>query len=144
MNESEISEEELEKLLDESPKTVYHLGSGSVKKIYNSLKMTKILRLIFIELYHNEKIREFFSQEIITKPIMFWTSFFQRLIDKQIIRSQDPKELAENYYNYCMFKMFEVIILKYPDDPQELNLDEIFDNMEDHFNFILSAVAINN
>ena len=144
MNEAEISEKQMEKLLKQNPKVIYHFGSESVKKQYSQLKMTKILRLIFIELYHNEKIREFFLNEILNKPIMFWTSFFQRLIDKKKIKPVNPKKLAENYYNYSIFKMFEAIILKYPENPQDINIDEIFDNIESHFNFILSAVAMNN
>lgn len=143
MNETEISNEQMEELLNQSPKVIYHFGSESVKKKYGQLKMTKILRLIFIEVYHNDKVKEFFLNEIINKPIMFWTSFFQTLIDKKIINSNDPKRLAENYYNYGMFKMFEAIILKYPEDPREMKLDEIFDNIENHFNFILGAVTVN-
>lgn len=142
MNKAEISDEQMEELLNQSPKVIYHFGSESVKKQFSKLKMIKILRLIFIELYHNKKIRSFFLEEIINKPIWFWTSFFQRLIDKKIIRSSDPKKLAENYYNYGIFKMFEAIILKYPEDPQEINMNEIFDNIENHFNFVLGAVAI--
>jgi len=142
MNKAEISDSDMKELLNQNPKIIYHFGSEAVKEQFSQLKMTKILRLIFIELYHNKKIREFFLNEIIDKSIMFWTSFFQTLRDKKIIRPCDPKELAENYYNYSMFKMFEAIILKYPEDPREINIDEIFDNIENHFNFILSAVAI--
>ncbi|MDR2967524.1 MAG: TetR/AcrR family transcriptional regulator [Methanobacteriaceae archaeon] len=143
MNKVEISEEQMEELLNQNPKIFYHFGSEAIKKQYATLKMTKILRLIFIELYHNEKIREFFLSELINKPIWFWTLFFQRLIDKKIIEPVNPKKLAENYYNYAMFKMFEAIILKYPEDPREVDIGEIFDNIENHFDFIFASVAIN-
>ena len=142
MNNSGISDEEMEELLSQSPKILYHFGSEAVKKQFNQLKMIKILRLIFLELHHNEKIREFFLEEMINKPIMFWTFFFQKMMDKKIIKSSDPKELAENYYKYAMFKIFEAIILEYPEDPQKINLDEIFNNIENHFNLILTAVAV--
>ncbi|MCL2115982.1 MAG: TetR/AcrR family transcriptional regulator [Methanobrevibacter sp.] len=143
MNKVEISNEQMEELLNQSPQIIYHFGSEAVKKQYGQLEMTKILRLIFIELYHNKKIREFFLEEIINKPLIFWTSLFQSFIDKKIIKEVNPRKLAENYYNYGMYKMFEAIILKYPENPQEIDINGIFDDIENHYNFILTAVAIN-
>lgn len=53
----------------------------------------------------------------------FWTLLFQHFMDKKIIRKDNPKKLAENYYNYSMFKIFEAIVIEYPEDPAKLDLD---------------------
>jgi len=144
INRIEITEEHMNELLKQDPMALYHFASESFKSQYNSLKMTKILRLIFIEVYHNTKVRKFFSDELINVPIKFWTLIFRSFIDKNIIKEDsNPRKLAQSYYNYSMFKMFESIVLNYPGDPREINLDPIFDNIEDHFNFILDAVSIN-
>ena len=139
MNDEEIVEENMEELINQSPMNLYHFGSELVKEHYSSTKMKKILRLIFIELYHNEKIRDFFKKEIIDRPLKFWIFLFQQFMDKKIIKVGDPKQLAESYYNYGIFKMFESIVLNYPEDPNEIDLDPIFDNIEDHFYFILNS-----
>lgn len=142
MNKTEISNSQKYELLKESPMKLYHFGSESVKYQFSSIKMIKIMRLIFIELYHNPKIRNFFQKRIIEEPIDFWTFFFQELIDKKIIKKVNPKQLAENYYMYGMFKIFEVVVLGYPENPDEIDLNPIFDNIEKHFYFILDSVTI--
>lgn len=142
MNRTGTSEEHQEELLNKSPMDLYHFGSESVKYQFSSIKMIKIMRLIFIELYHNEKIRDFFQKKIIDEPITFWTLLFQQFIDKKIIKHENPRQLTENYYNYAMYKMFESILLKYPDDPNEIDLNPIFDNIEQNFYFILDSTSL--
>ena len=144
MNKAEITENHMKKLLKQSPMALYQFGSKSVKTQFESLRMIKIMRIIFIELYHNNKIREFFLKEIINEPIKFWTFLFKNFMDKKIIKLSNPRKLAESYYNYAMFKIFEAIVLNYPENPKELDLDPIFDNIEEHFNFIINSVAIKN
>ncbi|RBQ22466.1 Nucleoid occlusion factor SlmA [Candidatus Methanobinarius endosymbioticus] len=141
MNQTSIIPEAEEKLLNESPMALYHFGSEAVKSQFKSITMVKILRLIFIEIYHNDKIKEFFKKELFDGIMEFWTLLFQNFMDKGIIMKDDPKKLAESYYNYSMFKMFETVVIKYPEDPSELNLDSVFNNIEDHFNFILSYMS---
>ncbi|KZX15416.1 biofilm operon icaADBC HTH-type negative transcriptional regulator IcaR [Methanobrevibacter cuticularis] len=142
MNETSISQEHMEQLLTKSPRVLYNFGSEQVKYQFSNPVMIKILRLIFIELYHNQKISDFFLKELINGPILFWTMFFQSLMDKKIIRKSDPKKLAENYYNYAMFKIFETMVLKYPTNLNEKEIEKVFNDIEYHFNFILSAVSI--
>ncbi|WP_263641014.1 hypothetical protein [Methanobrevibacter arboriphilus] len=38
--------------------------------------------------------------------------------------------------------MFEAVILNFPDDNEEIDLDPIFDKIEGHFNFIMNSVII--
>ncbi|MBZ9570262.1 TetR/AcrR family transcriptional regulator [Methanobrevibacter sp. TMH8] len=142
MNKITITKEDEEKFLSQSPMMLYHYGSEGVKSQFKSVEMIKILRLMFIELYHNDKIKEFFLKELVYGIIDFWTLLFQNLMDKKIIRKADPKKLAESYYNYSMFKMFETVVIKYPNNPSELDLDTIFNDIEDHFKFILNYMSI--
>ncbi len=83
MSIAESSEEQLDQLLKISPNELYHFGSESVKHQFSSLKMIKILRLIFIEVYHNDKIRKFFIDELLNTPIKFWTLLFKNFMDKK-------------------------------------------------------------
>lgn len=40
--------------------------------------------------------------------------------------------------------MFEAVVLNFPDDSKKIDLDPIFDKIEDHFNFIMNSVIIEN
>ncbi|WP_297898709.1 TetR/AcrR family transcriptional regulator [Methanobrevibacter sp.] len=142
MNQAESSEEDMDKLLEISPNELYHFGSEAIKYQFSSFKMIKILRLIFIEVYHNAKIRKFFIEELLNGPIEFWTVFFQNFMDRKIIKKGNPRKLAENYFGYGIFKMFELVVLNFPKDNEDIDLNLIFDDIENHFNFIIDAVSI--
>jgi len=127
-----------------SPKKLYHRGSEAIKNQWKQAKMKKILRLIFIELYHNEKIRKFFTEEFVNRPIYFWTSVFRILIEKKIIEEINPKKLAKRYHKYALFLIFESMILKYDENSEESDMEKMFDEIELYFNFILKSVTLKN
>ena len=131
---------------DLDPMKMYHRGSEAIKNQWKHPKMRKILRLMFIELYHNDKIKIFFVKEFINVPISFWTSFFKILIHSKIIEEVNPKKLANRYHKYAMFLLFELMLLKYEEDSEELAMDkmfdELFDEVELHFNLVLNSVLI--
>ena len=126
------------------PKDFYHYGSEAIKIQFKREKMSKILRLIFIELYHNEKIRDFFREELINRPIHFWSSVFKLFIEKNIIKNVNPKKLAKRYHKYAIFLLFESMILKYDENLKESTMEEVFFEIEEYFNFILNFVTIEN
>jgi hypothetical protein len=64
-------------------------------------------------------------------------------MDKKIIKKGNPRKLAETYYNYGIFKIFEAVVLNYPENPSEIDLDPIFNNIECHFKFIIDSIALN-
>ncbi|MCL2157245.1 MAG: TetR/AcrR family transcriptional regulator [Methanobrevibacter sp.] len=131
---------------DINPMKTYHRGSQAIKNQWKHPKMRKILKLMFIELYHNEKIKKFFIEELINAPIKFWTLFFKILIDKKIVKETNPKKLAKRYHKYAIFLLFEHILLRYDESleesMQEKIFDEIFDEVESHFNFVLNSVIV--
>ena len=124
----------------------YHRGSQAIKNQWKEPKMRKILRLMIIELYHNEKIRKFFTEELINRPIAQWTSFYQGLINEKIIEEANPKKLAERYHKYAIFLLFELMLLKVEEDTSDSTIDkmfdELFDEVESHFNLVLNSVLL--
>jgi AcrR family transcriptional regulator len=139
MYKAENSQNNMDNLLKEGPDKLYNLGSEAIKYQFSKPKMVKILRLIFIEMYRNEKIKEFFQKELIEKPTIFWIGFFNELMSNEIIKKSDPEKLAKYYYSYGMFKMFEAIIINYPN---KINYQDVFDDIEEHFNFILDSQKV--
>ncbi|MDL2246912.1 TetR/AcrR family transcriptional regulator [Methanobrevibacter sp. OttesenSCG-928-K11] len=139
MYKAETSKKNMNSLLMKGPDKLYNFGSEMVKYQFSKPDMVKILRLIFIEMYRNDKIKEFFQKELIEKPIEFWTCFYKDLMNQKIIKKSDPEKLAKYYYEYGMFKMFEVIVIKYP---LKINYEEVFNDIEGHFNFILESQRV--
>jgi AcrR family transcriptional regulator len=141
MEQTGFPEEEMDKLLEESPELFYHAGSKMFEEKMNEPKMIKIWRLVLIEMYHNPKIKAFFLKELIEVPIKAWTLIFSKMMEKKIIKQADPQRLAKVYFGYAIFLLIENFVLKYPDEPEKF-LSIMFDDMEEHMKFILDSVKL--
>ncbi|MDP3623591.1 MAG: TetR/AcrR family transcriptional regulator [Methanobacteriaceae archaeon] len=141
MEQTGFPEEEMDKLLDQSPEMFYQAGSKMFEERMHDPKMIKIWRLLLIEMYHNPKIKEFFLKELIEVPIQAWTLIFSTMIEKKLIKPADPARLAREYFSYAIYLLIENFVLKYPDEPEKF-LREMFDDMEEHMQFILNSVKI--
>lgn len=141
MEQSGIPEEQTELLLEQSPETFYHAGSKMFEEKMSDPKMIKIWRLVLIEMYHNPKIKEFFLKELIEVPIKSWTFIFSMMMEKKLIKQANPERLAREYFSYAIYLLIENFVLKFPEDPEKL-MRAMFDDMEEHMQFILNSVKI--
>lgn len=129
-------------ILTQNPEMFYHIGSEAIKEMFSNERNLKIWKLIFIQMHYNEKIRVFFQNEILLKPLLFWEEFFTILKEKEIIRKDcNPKLLAKEYYSYPIYLLLE-ICAKYEDIPQD-SLDDFFKESEEHVKFLLDSVKLN-
>lgn len=131
----------MDELLEKDPLLFYKTGSGMFRQQLKNEKAMKILRLLFIQMYHDDSIAEYFYDFLFQKPLEFWTSIFDKLIENGIVKDEfDPAMLAREYYAYPMFLLMEIFIQNnfFPDE----DLDELFKQSEEHVNFILKAVMI--
>ena len=129
-------------ILTQNPEMFYHIGSEAIKEMFSNERNLKIWKLIFIQMHYNEKIRVFFQNEILLKPLLFWEEFFTILKEKEIIRKDcNPKLLAKEYYSYPIYLLLE-ICAKYDDIPQD-SLDDFFKESEEHVKFLLDCVKLN-
>ena len=129
-------------ILTQNPEMFYHIGSEAIKEMFSNERNLKIWKLIFIQMHYNEKIRVFFQNEILLKPLLFWEEFFTILKEKEIIRNDcNPKLLAKEYYSYPIYLLLE-ICAKYEDIPHD-SLDDFFKESEEHVKFLLDSVKLN-
>ena len=129
-------------ILTQNPEMFYHIGSEAIKEMFSNERNLKIWKLIFIQMHYNEKIRVFFQNEILLKPLLFWEEFFTILKEKEIIRKDcNPKLLAKEYYSYPIYLLLE-ICAKYEDIPHD-SLDDFFKETEEHVKFLLDSVKLN-
>ena len=128
-------------ILLKDPEKFYHMGSEAIKEMLSEERNLKIWKLIFIQMYYNEKIRTFFQNEILIKPLIFWNGFFTILKENGIIKKDsNPKMLAKEYYSFPIYLLIE-IFAKYDDIPQSC-LDNFFYETEEHAKFLLESVKV--
>ena len=78
-------EEEMEKLM-ETPELFFEVGGRAFFERMSAPKNEKIWRIISIELYHNEKIRNFYKTVLLEEPINAWEKNFTKMIEKKVIK----------------------------------------------------------
>ena len=141
LNSREYSLSGDNEILLENPELFYHNGSEAIKEMFFKERNLKIWKLIFIQMHHNEKIRTFFQNEILEKPLMFWRNFFTILKENEVIRHDaNPELLAKEYYSFPIYLLIE-ICAQYEDIHQS-SLDDFFNQAEEHANFLLDCVKV--
>jgi len=65
--------------------------------------MLKIMRIITIEMYHNDRIREFFREQMFERPVDEMETLFRTLADKGKIKNYDPRALATAYFAFSVY-----------------------------------------
>ena len=141
LNDDDLNLNENNEVLLENPELFYHKGSEAIRKMFSQEKNLKIWKLIFIQMNHNEKIRQYFQNEILVKPLMFWNGFFNILKENGIIRPDcNPELLAKEYYSFPIYLLLE-ISAKYDDIPESC-LDDFFSQAEEHAKFLLDCVKV--
>ena len=141
LNNEELSLSADNEILIENPELFYHKGSEAIRIMFSQEKNLKIWKLIFIQMHYNDAIREYFQNEILVKPLMFWEGFFSILKENGIIQNDCNTELlAKEYYSFPIYLLLE-ICAKYDDIPQS-SLDNFFKEAEEHANFLLDCVKV--
>lgn len=134
-----LDDENIRKLLEENPEEFYHQGSEMFKQQIFEEKILKIMKLIFVQMYQIDEVKEFFLREILGGSTDFWSDVFEILIQKNVIGSDcNPNKLAEMYFGFSMFKLWK-IFLKYDDFPKA-EIEIMFDEVEEYHKFLLDSV----
>ena len=86
--------------------------------------MMKITRIFLVESYHNEKIKKFVKEAIIGYAINGWEDLFNLMKEMNFIKKDaDIKQLAESFYYYGLFLLYEHFIINYPEDDEKFLKD---------------------
>lgn len=102
----------------------YKQGSARFISKLSEERMMKITRIFLVESYHNEKIRNFVKEAIIGYAIDGWEELFELMKEKNLIkRDSDTKQLAESFYYYGLFLLYEHFIINYPEDDEKFLRD---------------------
>lgn len=97
------------------------IDSLSFEEIFGSMPMamiadpllTSITRIMIIEMYHNEKIRNYVRRELFERPVEETTILFEKLIERGKIKPCDAKSMSTYFISYLVFWYFETFIFNY-------------------------------
>lgn len=128
--------------LDVSLDHFYQMGLNAFAKQLKDEKMSKITRIILIESYHNEKINEFLKKSILEDPIKGWITLFDLMKSKKLIREDvDSSQLAESFYKYGLFLLYEHYIINYPED-DEIFVEKLCEKSKNHIKLLFESVRM--
>lgn len=118
----------------------YQAGFDAFATHLKDEKMSKITRIILIESYHNEKINAFLKKSIINDAVDGWVKLFDLMKFKKVIREDaDSRQLAESFYKYGMFLLYEHYIVNYPEDDNEF-VEMLCEKSRRHIELIYNSV----
>lgn len=118
----------------------FYEGARSYLERMKKPSVLKIWRIITIEVYHNDKIRNFFIKEMLESPLRSWERVFTVLIQKKLIKPLDPKVLANEYFSFTVFLFFEYYVLRYDTENVDTFMDFAIIKMNEHTKFMLDAI----
>jgi len=140
MTKDEIPLNKASDNLDKSLDYFYKAGVDLYTSKLNDVKMMKITRIIFVETYHNEKIRKFVKTAIVDAAINGWIALFDLMKEKELIkRDCNSKQLAESFYYYGLYLLIEHVIINYPEDDEKF-LKELARKSEIQMKLIYNSV----
>jgi AcrR family transcriptional regulator len=114
------------------------MASGVSTSFMGDPRMEKILRITFIELYHNEQMRNFMLSFFGAGP-EFFESSFAILMKHKLIKPSDPKVLAQEYLSFFMMAMVDYFLLRYSSTSKSF-LEAYGTRIEEHTTFFTNAI----
>jgi AcrR family transcriptional regulator len=85
--------------------------------------LARITRIMVIEMYHNEKIRDYVRRELFERPVDETEILFRKLMEKGRIKPCDPRAMATLFISYLVYWYFEIFIFSYG-EPIDLGRNE--------------------
>ena len=140
MVSDEIPIEQASLNLDQGFDYFYNAGCAAFLTKLKEEKMMKITRLMLIESYHNDDVRNFLKIAIIEAPVNGWIELFNLMKEKHMIeRDCDVRQLSESFFYYGMFLLYEHFILNYPEDDGKF-YNEFMEKTKKHARIIFDSV----
>ena len=120
----------------------YEMGLNAFASQLKDKRMSKITRIILIESYHNEKMKVFLKERILNDAINGWIDLFNLMKSKKLILEDcNSRQLAESFYKYGLFLLYEHYIINYPEDDKKF-VEELRVKSKNHIRLIYNSVKI--
>ena len=101
----------------------------------------KILRLMCIELYRNKTVQNFFKNQYIKPSHELFSHLFQKMMDEGYIMKYDTKLLAIEFFDYCLYLLFECFLINYNESTYDILIDNLIQKLSNHVKFIFDMLT---
>ena len=80
------------------------------------------------------------KKRIIDTAIDGWIGLFELMKEKELIRKDcDSRQLAESFYKYGLFLLYEHYVINYPEDDKKF-IKELSDKSQKHITLLFNSV----
>lgn len=114
------------------------MASGVSGNWMKDPRMEKIMRIAFIEIYHNAQIRNFMLAFFGDGPKFFEASF-AILLKHKLIKPGDPKVLTDEYMSFYMMALVDHFLLRYGNTPKTF-IEEYGARIEEHNEYFTKTI----
>ncbi len=114
------------------------MASGVFTSWIGDPRMEKIMRIVFIELYHNEQLKKS-QMAFMGAGGDFFESSFAIMMKHKLIKPADPKILATEYLSFYMYAFMDYFILRYGSISGSF-LQEYGTHIDEHTAFFTNAI----
>jgi AcrR family transcriptional regulator len=114
------------------------MASGVSGSWLEDPRMEKIMRIAFIELYHNDQIKKFMLAFFGDGP-KFFESSFAIMMKHGLIKPSDPKVLTMEYMSFFMWALVDYNLLRYGSTSNSF-VQEYSARIEEHTEFFKNAI----
>jgi AcrR family transcriptional regulator len=116
------------------------MASGVSSSWMGDPRMEKIMRIAFIELYHNDNVKNFMLAFFGDGP-KFFESSFAIMIKHKLIKPADPKVLTMEYMSFFMSALVDHYLFRYG-STQNSFVQEYGTRLEEHTAFFKNAIKM--
>lgn len=111
----------------------------SIKSLSFDQNYEKLFRIILVELMQNEKVRQMFLEKFFDKNIKQLSNAFFIMMQEELIRSDDPMLMAQEFFAPLFYFRLQTLLLKI-DGKSAVQFAPVF---EKHVEFFWEGVSIN-
>lgn len=92
-----------------TPEGFVEMSVQSFETFMGNPMFIKIWRILSMERFTNPRARELFNRHFIDEPMQYQAKVFTALMDKGLIRRQNPLLLAREFFSYILYMYFRYI-----------------------------------
>lgn len=132
-----FSEEDVDVIIDRAGPLAFLEQSLDlfVQRLGNPI-MNKIGRILTIEQFSDENIRQLFEQQIFEVPRLIYTRAFAKMIMDGAIQSFEPERLADEYLAYSVSLYYEYAVVKH----EFIEVAQIKELVSKHISFFWRSI----